>query len=270
MRTKLALVTVFILLAILAANAAGQGIVEDGLVSYWSFDKADIQGDTAKDGWGNNDGTIVGGAKTVSGKVAEALELNGVDQYVDVGHPADGSLDFGADGDFTIAAWINVSEIPPDQYTIVSKGDRGSSARILFKILADKAYITLANEPGGGPKPDFSSVATVVDGEWHYVALVVDRANATKIYVDGVLDTEGMASEGTDVNTTSPLHIGKSHQDGNAARRFLKGLIDEVCIYNKALSDAEMEQNYAAQGLAVEPSDKKLTLTWGNIKVSGN
>jgi hypothetical protein len=270
MKTKLALITIFIQIAILAANAAGQGVVEDGLVSYWSFDKADIQGDIAEDSWGTNDGTIIGGAKTVNGKVGEALEFNGADQYVDVGHPADGSLDFGADGDFTIAAWINVSDIPADQYTIVSKGDRGSSPRILFKILADKAYITLANEAGGGPKPDFSSVATVVDGEWHYVALVVDRSDATKIYVDGILDTAGMAAEGTDVNTTSPLHIGKSHQDGNDARRFFKGLMDEVCIYNRALDDAEMEQNYNAQGLAVKPSDKKLTITWGSIKVTGN
>ena len=103
--------------------------------------------------------------------MGDALELNGIDQHVDVGHPADGSLDFGAELDFTIAAWINVSEMPGDQYTIASKGDRGDSPRILFKIKGEQAYITLANEPGGGPKPDFDSNAVVVDGEWHYVAL---------------------------------------------------------------------------------------------------
>jgi len=267
---RIAKIFIFVVIATLAwqISAIGQQrIVTDGLVSYWTFDRADTEGDTAKDVWGNNDGTIVGGAKTVNGKIGEALEFNGVDQYVDVGHPADGSLDFGADGDFTIAAWINVSEIPPDQYTIVSKGDRGSSPRILFKIRSEQAYITLANENGGGPKPDFASNAVVVDGEWHYVALVVDRSNATKIYIDGVMDSEGMAAEGTDVNTGSPLHIGKSHQDGNAARRFFNGLIDEVTIYNKALSDAEMEQNFAAEGLSVEPTGK-LALTWGMVKVS--
>jgi hypothetical protein len=264
---------IFILLIIVMMvwqmNAVGQQrIITDGLVSYWSFDKVDTEGDITKDVWGNNDGTIVGGAKTVGGKIGEALEFNGVDQYVDIGHPTDGSLDFGADGDFTIAAWINVSEIPPDQYTIISKGDRGSSPRILFKIRSEQVYITLANEPGGGPKPDFASNAAVVDGQWHYAALVVDRRNATKIYVDGVMDAEGMAAEGTDVNTESPMHIGKSHQNGNAARRFFKGLIDEVTIYNRALSDDEMEQNFAAEGLSVEPSTDKLALTWGKVKIS--
>jgi len=249
-------------------TANSHSIVESGLVSYWSFDAADIVGDKAKDGAGNNDGTIVGDPEVVEGKVGDALELNGVDQYVEVTTPADGSLDFGADIDFTIAAWINVSEPPDDQYTIISKGDRGSNPRILFKIMGEQVYITLANEPGGGPKPDFSSITPVVDGEWHYVALVVDRHNATMIYVDGVLDAEGMAAEDTDVNTESPLHIGKSHQDGNDARRFFKGIIDEVSIYNRALDGDEIEHNRTAEGLAVEPSTEKLALTWGQIKVS--
>lgn len=249
-------------------TANSHSIVESGLVSYWSFDAADIVGDKAKDGAGNNDGTIVGDPEVVAGKVGNALELNGVDQYVEVTTPADGSLDFGADIDFTIAAWINVSEPPGDQYTIISKGDRGSSPRILLKINGEHFYITLANEVGGGPKPDFSSITPVVDGEWHYVALVVDRPNATMIYVDGIMDAEGMAAEGTDVNTESPLHIGKSHQDGNDARRFFKGIIDEVSIYNRALDADEIEHNRTAEGLAVEPSTEKLALTWGQIKVS--
>lgn len=264
-------VLVLITTAVLALQpniANSQSIVESGLVSYWSFDAAEIAGNKAIDSFGNNDGTIVGDPDVVAGKIGEALEFNGVDQYVDVGSPADGSLDFGSDIDFTIAAWINVSEPPADQYTIVSKGDRGSSPRILFKIMADNAYITLANEPGGGPKPDFSSITPVVNGDWHYVALVVDRRNATMIYVDGVLDAQGVAAEGTDVNTESPLNIGRSFQDGSSARRYFKGIIDEVSIYNRALDAGEVEQNFLAEGLAVEPAAEKLAFTWGRMKIS--
>lgn len=268
MRTIAIIVSILIFAVALETNiAAAQGIVTDGLISHWSFDKADIEGDIIKDAWGNNDGTIVGGPSVVNGKVGEALELNGVDQYVDVGHPADGSLDFGQDIDFTIAAWIKVSETPADQYTIVCKGDRGSSPRILFKINGDLAYITIANEPGGGQKPDFTSNTPVVDGEWHYVAFVADRDNATMIYVDGVLDAEGIGSDATDVNTGSPLYIGKSHQDGNDPRRFLKGLIDEVSIYKRALGENEIKQNMIALGIAVEPAGKELAVTWGNMKI---
>jgi sialidase-1 len=269
MRTKAIMVLTLIFAVALEANTAeAQRIVTDGLISHWSFDRADTQGDIIKDAWGNNDGTIVGAPKVVEGKVGEALELNGVDQYVEVGHPADGSLDFGQDIDFTIAAWIKVSKTPADQYTIVGKGDRGDSPRILFKISGDLAYITLANEPGGGQKPDFTSNTPVVDGEWHYVALVADRRNATMIYIDGVLDAEGIGSDATDVNTESPLYIGKSHQDGNDPRRLLEGLIDEVSIYNLALSINEIEQNMVALGIAVKPASKKLAITWGKMKIS--
>jgi len=261
-------VIVFFTLMFSASIVAAETVVTDGLVSHWSFDKADIQGDIIEDAWGNNDGTMVGAPRVVEGKVGEALELNGVDQCVDVGHPADGSLDFGQDVDFTIAAWIKVSEMPADQYTIVGKGDRGDSPRILFKISGDLAYITFANEPGGGQKPDFTSNMPVVDGEWHYVALVADRRNATMIYIDGVLDAEGIGSDATDVNTESPLYIGKSHQDGSDPRRFLEGLIDEVSIYNRALSINEIEQNMVALGIAVEPASKELAVTWGKMKIS--
>lgn len=268
MRTIAIMVFTLIFAVALGTNIAlAQRIVTNGLISHWSFDKADVEGDIIKDAWGNNDGTMVGGPTVVEGKVGEALELNGADQYVDVGHPADGSLDFGQNIDFTIAAWIKVSETPADQYTIVSKGDRGDSPRILFKINGDLAYITIANEPGGGQKPDFTSNTPVVDGEWHYVAFVADRRNATMIYVDGVLDAQGIGSDATDVNTQSPLYIGKSHQDGNDPRRFLEGLIDEVSIYNRALGENEIKHNMIALGIAVEPGSKKLAVTWGKMKI---
>lgn len=151
MKTMAIMVFTLIFAVALEANiAAAQRIVADGLISHWSFDKADIQGDTIEDAWGNNDGTIVGAPRVVEGKVGEALELNGVDQYVDVGHPADGSLDFGQDIDFTIAAWIKVSETPADQYTIVSKGDRGSSPRILLRSTETWLISLSPTNPGAG------------------------------------------------------------------------------------------------------------------------
>jgi len=247
------------------ANTSEAQVVTKGLVSYWSFDRADIDGKTVKDALGNNDGTINGDAQIVKGKIGEALEFDGKDDFVDVGHPADGSFDFGEDKDFSVCAWINVSEPPADQYTIVSKGDRGSNPRILFKIKGNQVYVTFANEPGGGPKPDFTSNTSVIDGRWHYAVLVANRGEATKIYLNGILDAQGIASKGTDLNTESSLFIGKSHQKGAAERRLFKGLIDEVSIYNRALTEAEVKQNFVAEGFAVERL-KKLAVTWAEIR----
>ncbi|MCE2403380.1 LamG domain-containing protein [Candidatus Poribacteria bacterium] len=269
MNAKIGLILALAIL-VLQANPLESQVVEDGLVSYWSFDDADVGGDIVKDLVGGNHGTIVGAPKQVKGKIGEAFEFRGEPDAIDVASPANGSLDFGDDKDFSMMAWIKVDK-PPEldggQSTIVSKGDGGNNARILWKILATQLQVTIANEAGGGPKIDFNSVGDVVDGKWHYVLFVADRSDTTRIYIDGKLDAEGGPSEGTDITTESPLFIGASVRIGKATRRYFEGLIDEVGIYNRALTDNEIEWNFNSEGLAVSPQ-KKLAIAWGEIKVS--
>ena len=240
--------------------AKAQNIVENGLVSYWSFD-----GGTAEDLFGDNDGTIEGSPAVVDGKVGDALEFDGVDDFVDMGDPADGSLDFGDEKDFSIAAWIKISEVS-DQYTIVGKGDDGGNARLLFKVHSSHLLLTLAN--GAGNNVD--AVESVADEEWHYVVAVTERKVFTNIYVDAELYAEGGPSNGANLDTEASFFIGKSHNDSTdlSPRRFFKGVIDEVCVYNRALSAEEVQQNFEAKGLAVSAADRlTLTCTWGEIKV---
>ncbi len=243
-------------------------VVEKGLVSYWSFDQSDVRGKTVVDLVGGNDGTIVGDPKHVKGKFGEAFEFGGEPDVIDVPSPANGSLDFDGDQDFSMMAWIKVDEPPVlggAQSTIVSKGDGGGNARILWKIVGTKIQVTIANEGGGGPKIDFNSVSDVVDGKWHHVFFVADRSDWTRIYIDGELDAEGGASEGTDVTTESPLFIGASVRIGKNTRRYFEGLIDEVGIYNRVLTENEIQTNFKSQGLAVSPQGK-LAVVWGEIK----
>ncbi len=245
-------------------------VVEDGLVSYWSFDDTDVRGDIVKDLVGGNDGTILGSPKLVKGKIGDAMEFGGEPEAIDVTSPANGSLDFGEDQDFTMMAWIKVDN-PPElgggQSTIISKGDGGGNARILWKIVGTKLQMTIANESGAGPKIDFNSNSDIVDGNWHHVVFVSDRSDSTRIYIDKKLDAEGGPSEGTDVTTESPLYIGASVRIGKTTRRYFVGLIDEVGIYNRVLTEDEIEFNYNAEGLAVNPQ-KKLAITWSEIKVA--
>jgi hypothetical protein len=88
----------------------------DGLVAFYALD-----GD-ANDNSGNElHSTIVGEPTFVEGKVGMALELDGVDDYVDIGNPT--VLDFGT-GDFTISAWINMTAI--ERGTVYAKGGDNS------------------------------------------------------------------------------------------------------------------------------------------------
>lgn len=269
MKAKKCLVLVLTIL-ILQTNQLDSQVVKDGLVSYWSFDAADVKGDTVIDLVGGNDGIIIGAPQHVSGKFGKAFEFGGDPDAIDVASPGNGSLDFGDDQDFTMMAWIKV-EKPPEldggQSTIISKGDGGNNARILWKIITTQLNVTIANEAGGGPKLVLASTNDVVDGKWHHVLFVSDRSDTTRIYIDSKLDAEGGVTQGTDITTESPLFIGASVRIGETTRRYFEGLIDEVAIYNRVLTENEIERNYNAKGLSVN-AEKKLAIAWGEIKRS--
>jgi len=86
----------------------------------------------------------------------------------------------------------------------------------------------------------------------------------TFLYVDGEVEANGTNSE--NVDTTLNLIIGKHPMK---AESYITGAIDEVCIYNRALSEDEVKQNYESKGAAVE-SAGKLSFTWGKVKAFAN
>ena len=94
------------------------------------------------------------------------------------------------------------------QSTIFSKGDGGDNIRILWKIKGNLLMVTLAEKPKA--ISHFHSKKGVVDGKWHHMAVVATRAKSTGIYIDGVLEIEGPASEDCDLTSESPLFIGAS------------------------------------------------------------
>ena len=92
-------VVFFALAVIVCVSPSKAQIVEDGLISYWSFDQASITGKVAKDMWGKNDATLNGDIQIVAGKLGDAVQLDGDGDYVDCGN--DASLNVGVD-DFSI------------------------------------------------------------------------------------------------------------------------------------------------------------------------
>lgn len=186
-------ITLILPLAILVlqTNFVESQVVRDGLVSYWTFDTADVAGDTVKDAVGGN-------------------------------------------------------------------------SRILWKIIGTHVSVTIEDAKNAGIH--FRSDGEVTDGKWHHVLFTCDRSDATRLYIDGKLDGEGGKSKDTDVNTESRMYIGASVRIGEATRRYFEGLIDEVGIYDRVLTEDEVERNYNAKGLAVNPQNK-LAITWGELKV---
>jgi hypothetical protein len=256
MITKLSvasLILVAIVIGWYANEAICQDFVTDGLLGFWSLDANTVKGDVLKDVAGKNDGTIVGSPKSVQGKIKEALEFNGTTDYVKL-------PDMGNEPEVTVEAWALAHSLPPAAHSccigIVSSApeDQWKAGTVHFKFEA--GLITIDNNT---IKLTFSGAST---NEWYHAAYTTSiKENEFKLYVNGELINEAAANP-TPSNLTH-IRIASEHEG-----RYLPGIVDEVRIYKRALSEDEIAKNFNAKtnSLAVVDAKDKLAITWGEIK----
>jgi hypothetical protein len=260
------MLTVIFGLAVIATfvwytNAAEAGIVYDGLISFWTFDEADVDGRTVKDTVGNNHGTMIGSSEIVEGKFGEGVEFRVSGDLVNCGD--DPSLDLG-DGDFTLEAWFKTGHAQSSYPSIILKGnplcDGCPPGYAIYWYTGNFNFVVDASNVVGdadraGPIAD----APYMDDEWHQIVGVRDK-DGIYLYLDGVQVAAGPNNE-RNVNVGADLTIGSG--------AFFQGVIDEVKIYNRGLSEEEVQQNFNAESreeIAVEPASK-LSITWGGVRV---
>ena len=260
-----------------------EAVVTDGLVSYWTFDRQDIAGDIAEDVWGENDGTIVGTPKVVAGQVKDALEFDGLDDYVNLTNLGD----FGSQmGTSTFEAWIKTS-FKANWTTLFKVIDRDCSMgwgldlnasshfdQIVFKKDAINRYMRHKLGKNGCRSTTSGTPVSIFDGKWHHIVHVndtyVDKAGLElreqPLYIDGKLHPPGLSIV-TALDIFIPfmetVYLGAGNTRGKA-ERFFSGRIDEVRIYNRPLTHVEVLQNFEI-GLSVEPA-QKLPIVWGALK----
>ena len=218
--------------------------VMDGLVAYWTFDEADMDGDVVKDIIGGHDGEIFGDPEIVPGKGNEALEFNGVDDSVGAEIP-DGLLA----GGITLELWLRQEE--PTGFSVMVQIDPGGLTLQMEEGLAE-FWSAAANGGIEGARGGRLS-----DGNWHHVAGTVDK-DFVMLYINGVYC--GRSVGGATFDFISTVTIGGPPGGGG-----WPGEIDEVRIYGRPLSEEEINHNMGAIGISVKPADK-LAETWGKIK----
>jgi len=211
-----------------------------GPVAQWTLD--DGAGTVAVDSSGNgNDGVLNGEPLWAAGKIGGALELDGVDDYVDCGNPS--MLDFGT-GDFTISAWINMTAI--ERGTVYAKGGDNSGG-IRYTLAMGEANdnkMTLTTDDDS-TKVQAMGGTVVNDGAWHHV-VGMRSGTESLVYVDGILDGSATLPDGYDLSGTSQANalIGAitdaRDPTGATLEKFFAGIIDDVRIHDRALSDAEI------------------------------
>ncbi len=247
------LVIVVIATVLMATNTThARQAITDGLVSYWSFNKALVEDKTVKDVFGANDGTMAGNVEVVNGKVGEALKFSG--GHVDCG--TNKSLtDIG--DQMTLEMWIK----PEKAGWAIIAGISRSGNNSYVIAWSDQTRVDFNLWNGALETWPFHSQAQPALDKWHHVAGVYDGSEAI-IYIDGKEDSK-KKFEGVLKHNGENFWMGARKADGLA----FNGLLDELRLYNRGLSQAEIEQNRDAVGLAVEPT-QKLALTWGMIKIS--
>jgi len=216
---------------IISVGVASAVDLERGLVAYYSFDDC-----SAKDLSGNGNDGIIYGAKCVDGKFGRALSFDGVNDYVEVPH--DESLDITT---WSIMAWIYpqsgadevIYRAPLGHLTYqMQYHDSSQNVDIWFEDSSDADYYV------------YSTTSSVPLTTWSFVVGTYD-GKSLKVYINSVLDNSKSVSV-TPNTGIQPLWIGKGDNG------YFHGIIDEVCIYNRALSEEEIRALYE-QGVAPRP-----------------
>jgi hypothetical protein len=210
-----------------------------GLAAAYGFSEG--KGATTADSSGNgNTGVINGATWTTQGESGTALAYNGAGAYVDIGN---GSA-LRITGSMTISAWINSAAFPVDDAAIVSKR---TSANIGFQLdtTVDTGPRTVGfklTSPSGAKM--FRYGATVLrTNQWYYVTGVYDAAAQTvTVYVNGRLDNGVTMGPVVGSQQDSPLNVNIGRRAGNTGFNF-GGVIDDVRIYNRALSQTEIQND---------------------------
>lgn len=253
----LTVLSAVLLLGGLAMPPADAQDVRDGLVAYWPLNESD--GDTAADASGNgHDGTLMGNPQWANGLYGGGLEFHGVEDEVVV--PFNEALNPET---FTVTAWANVEpgSAGAHRAVLASRDDFPQRGYIFYAEPGDTWQYWIGVGAGGVTWNSVQGPA-VEAGDWgHLTGVYTDGGQ--RFYYNGEL--VGEADAELNINPGQDFLIGASANELDPHLFWFVGLIDDVRIYDRELSDDEIAEVMAGEITAVDPSGK-LAATWGRLK----
>ena len=224
-------------------NSSQNTKMTNGLIGLWSFDGADISGTTAYDrsGRGNN-GTLVASPTKVAGKLGQSLSFNGTSQYVTLGN----SVYINSGTPFTVACWVYLNGFAqqyPEPITLrtnttapfeIAFSNQTSYLGIIFGSGTDATWYHGKND----------APASTYVGKWTHVVITYNGAGVSsgtnfKLYTNG--SSSAHNATGVYAATSQQSLLGGI---GLASYNAFSGKLDDVRIYNRALSASEVSQLY--------------------------
>ena len=242
--------------------------VPSGLVSWWPGENS------AEDIIAGRNGTLLGGAGFASGVVGQAFNFTSDGAGVSI--PYDPAFDVSPSG-FTVEFWMQgVKNQPQSLFLVVDKSHGWvDSTGWLFQGYSGSGQIFFGIGAGGSTIDNFplaTSSTDVLDGHWHHVAGTWD-GGLLRIFADGV--QQDQAALTTPFNNTRPVNLGFSW-GGGTPTRFFRGKVDELALFNRALTTNEIAASYAANAgrvlpvptLAVTSTNGAVMLSWPAVYAS--
>jgi hypothetical protein len=203
-----------------------------GLVASFGFNEG--SGATVFDSSGkNNIGTIANATWTAAGKFGSALSFNGTSSWVTVLDAPSLDLTNG----LTLEAWVKPSTLTGWRTALLKESAGGLSYALYAHNNTPNPAVTV--QIGGGDR-SAGGTSPLPLNTWTHLAATYDGAQL-RLYVNGV-QAGSRAQTGNIAVSAAPLRVG-----GNAVwTEFFAGLIDEVRVYNRALSPAEIQADMNA------------------------
>ena len=194
----------------------------------------------------------------IAGMVGEALMFNGVDNYVDAADstitnfgpagtaPCSGGDFSSCTGDFSIDAWVNIAQHPVLPMPIVDKRGAGGLGYEMY-INANRIGLQLADGTGPVGYDNYDSPGLrFTTGVWHHVAVTVKRTSAIRFYFDGAVKGSVVPAHTSSLVNNGILRIGANGPANPGGSVFFDGAIDELEIYNRVLTGAEIQAIFLA------------------------
>ena len=214
---------------------------------YATTGTAKTRGSTWTDltGRGNN-GTLTNGP-TYNSSNGGSIVFDGVNDYADLGDV----LDLGTN-DLTIVAWVKLTTSPSGNVTIVSKALAGAQ-NYRYAVLINSTQNILPFLQGNGGNDIVPTTTVQLNlNAWYMCCVVYTRSSEIKVYLNGIVQSlSGSATisqwNTLDFQSNNPFRVGSyTASDNTSPSALFPGNIAQVSIYNRALSAAEIQQNYNA------------------------
>ena len=206
-----------------------RGKAAGDLIACYDFDRG--SGQAAHDRSGNGYHARIVGAVWAEGKHGSALKFNGAGDYVDCGEAVVRSLQ---DSSYTLEAWIKPAALG-DRYAM-------SFANMRLGLSGGKCIFwqgcpgwSHCYRAGGG---------SIVPDHWYHIAGVFDKGKSVRLYINGLLIAEDISERGA-ARVTGPFYIGTMR---TAKGRFFAGVIDEVRVHSRILTEEEIRGRYGMRG----------------------